>query len=246
MVSQEMKIAIALDLVKKYPSGPDGSFKRKDYDLIRDWHWQFERYTSIPRLSNQSVKWSAHYGWDPTLLFSLGFGSDYSARTFLQRAYETVPEKDRPKSSQALSRRARLLYYRYHNAAEYVRKNGGQGIYQIRWSSYSTNYPKAYVPALSMSEARSVGDMLKGLYGVDPECHTRVDYYAKESKVASLGMNTAQANKIKEEAAAHVAELEKRLITAKENAQKATMVASMIYQNALTLAGVDGECEDAT
>ena len=242
MVSQEEKHSIALDLVNKYPAGPNKLFKRKHYEMQHRWHWLFERYTDIPFLSSAKINTEHRefWGYDPTVLFSLHIDSEYAARSLLKEAYEgDEAKKKAPSSYSAMSRRARLLYYRIKNASDYVRKHGGQGIYELSWHNYGYRYPKAYVAANTMKEAYAVGEMLKGLYGVPSEQSTRASYHTKGEAIATLGMNTEQASEVKNTAEREVARIKKHLAEAQERAEKAAMVSMMIYQNALTLAGVE-------
>ena len=246
MVSKEMKMKIALDLVNKYPKGPNGDFRRKHYEMHREYHWQFERYTDIPYLQ-EDIEYKKFFGYDPTVLFSFRLDNEYDARRLLRDAYEELDPSNTPSSSQAMSRRARLLYYRVHSAAEHVRRFGGQGIYRVTWySGYGRDkYADAYVPAKTVADAEAVGDMLRGLYGVPLDVRTRAAYYDKAEPVATLGLNAGEATHLQERANRAVAKLEEQLLEAKARAEKAAMLASMIHQNAFSLAGVDEESANA-
>ena len=245
MVSQEQRKAIALDLVNKYPKGPNGVYRRKHYETPYKWHWLFDRYTDVPTLTHTEDVNKEWFGYDPTFLFALEIDSEYDARRLLRAAYEDAPEKVKPQSDSAMSRRARLLYYRVKNATDHVRRHGGQGVYEIRWGrGWGDQYPKAYIPANTKFEAKAVGDMLRGLYGVPHDVETGVNYHAKAEAVATLGLNSNEATKIREKANEHVEELMAKLEKAKAHAEKMSMVSMMIYDNALSMAGV-GEEEDA-
>ena len=229
---------IVNDLLKKFPAGPNGNYRRQDYDIERKYHSMYERYADIPVLRDRATgEQIDHFGYDPVDLFQMGIEDVHDA-------YSKCRELDPDASSMACRRRGNRLWYRIEKARKWVHQNGATGVYELRWGwSYSS--PRAYVHANTHEEAMAVGLTLNGLFGAQPGEAARSTFIKVGAPVATLTYNNAVAQKIVKRAQSDLQDAEKMLEKARKGLEEAKARSELIITNAMMQANLHCEEEAA-
>ena len=206
--------AVVRDLVRKYPKGPDGKFKKSDYWPEYIYHNVYERYTTVQFLkqSHENHEWC---GYKPEDLWVLVDGNPYehTCRDLVSNAFA----KEHLTSS-AITRRARSLLYRLKNAIRHIRSEGTKGTWRIRWyGSGSVN--SVYVHCKSKTDAGASAAILAGLFGYDVNSQPDLTFITLESPDKALGRNKKDIDRAVSEAEYSVNSAKDRLLKAQQNLQ---------------------------
>ena len=138
------------DLLLKRPMGPAGNsvtyIEKEKYDYNRGGY----RVYQIPD--------DPCYGYTPQTLFSLGFKTESSVRSYVQnRWFGGMSNWQLGRKKSTVTRRTRRIWDRISAAVSDVARTGGKGIYQIS-SRYGSTGAMGYVYASNPAEAESMAE----------------------------------------------------------------------------------------
>lgn len=219
------------DLVTKFPKGPHGLFKKKNYEMSHAWHDIYERYTDVPVLWLDGQE-TPYFGYNPIDLFSLKI-------TDLNDCYDAIRLvfEDDDISRRAVVRRARVLWYRIRPAYKHILKTGAKGVYELRWG-WRYSAPKAYVHASSHGEAKAVGLTLNGIFGAPSGEEAQSTFLEVGEPVATLSYNNKVAQSLVTSAKSKLLDAEKALENAQAEIKNAQARAEIIMTNAMMQANL--------
>ena len=152
-MNSKLRDGIVDDLLKKRPTGPDGTYL--EYTTSREYDYDKGRYVDV------LVPSVAHYGYDPEVLFSLEIRSQNACNLYVRRRWfsgKSDWELGRRKAT--ITRRANRLWNRISQAIHEVRKAGPRGVYKVFGRRPHSTY--GYVYALSKEEAAETANMSFG------------------------------------------------------------------------------------
>ncbi len=198
--------SVVADIIKKYPKGPNGSFKKHDYNIVRQWSNPYGRYVNKSILKSD-FEYSKFYGYTPEVIWQILEG-DFTQANAKRLICEVFPGMSRV----SISRRANRLYARTLCVREHLKECGTSGTFQIQWDRYSSD--KVFVHAASVAEATATATMLAGLFGYDITERTYVNFIDIETKE-----KTAERNQ--ETVERKISSAQYRLNTARERVVKA-------------------------
>ena len=219
------------DLVTKFPKGPHGLFKKKNYEMSHTWHDIYERYTDVPVLWLDGQE-TPYFGYNPIDLFMLKI-------TDMNDCYEAVrlAFADDDISRRAVVRRARVLWYRIRPAYKYVLTKGATGVYELKWG-WRYSAPRAYVHAASHEEAVAVGLTLNGVFGAPVGEQATTTFLEVGAPVATLSYNNQVAQRLVKNAEKELRSAEAALVKAQSDIKNAQARAEIIMTNAMMQANL--------
>jgi len=148
----EQRNAIVDDLLRKYPRGPLGSLRKKDYrsETFHDYMTNDDAVRIVAGVDN--------YGYDKLTLFDLDLHSSYAIHGYLKkRLYSEVVMTGGRKGN--LSKKTKRLWYRIRDIVWDVKKDGGAGVYKV-YTGYSDTLGHVY--AKNKDDASEISSMFFG------------------------------------------------------------------------------------
>lgn len=214
--------SIVNDLIRKFPKGPNKSFKKKDYEEQYKYCNLYNRYRNVPSLVHGS--W---FGYDPVDLWKLvtGDASEHSCHQLVCSVFNDEYEKGTV-SRMALSRRSRALRAKLIGAVSHVQSVGTEGTYKLRWGWSSDS--ELYTHAKSKNDARSTASVLAGLFGFDMNTEPNITFITIEAREETQKRNNKVANNLTVSAESIVKNAEERLNSANANLVAARKKAGLL------------------
>ena len=159
-MNSQKRNAMIRDLISKYPKGPRGTFKKKDYYMRDVWSNAHGKYrqtavlkSSIPGVENQDRHWG---GYPSHAVYVL---EKENLRRLVREAYS------QPLTDITLSRRTNILRARLNRCTDHVRTIGIKGVYRVNWGWRANR--ELYMYGNSVNEVRDTAVVFNGTFGFD-------------------------------------------------------------------------------
>lgn len=185
-MQEHEKLQIIEDLMLEFPEGPGPNSLQYDKIIIKETTARPGSIRYIPKESN--------YGYDPTIIFSLGIRAYTECRDIITRIvcgdYCDIYDREKvsDKQKRFIQNRAPDVWSRLCRAMSKIQKEGGRGIYKVYNQSSFFNPPLGFVYAKNKQDAIDCCDILfSGL--CDDKKRLIIEFYGYEDVNAAISHN---------------------------------------------------------
>jgi len=214
---------LVVDLVRKYPKGPLGKYKKADYNTRYRHSDVYDRsicgYTLFDSAGSAFPK---TFGYDPVSLWDLVKGSRSSSicEDLVRSAF---PNEQLTWTS--VTRRARRLQDRTGEAISYLKKHGSKGVWSACWG-YGTD--TIYIHAKGLEDAQAIASVLAGFFGASMSDTCHLSYHNTGDASVAKKLNENTAHKMVTDAEQSLRWSQERLDKSKKALEKSEKLAALL------------------